>query len=145
MRRAKVTPQYTRFRRWTRVAVLTEFVSVVDASEESKAKSKVPQSNVRKAAPPAPINVSKDGAAPSYSSAIASPVASNTNATTAVGLDAPSPQATITRTQPTASSGMVASPTIPGPTSPAISDLQSPVSPPAESPLRQRLRNALSK
>ncbi|TEB37554.1 hypothetical protein FA13DRAFT_1752294 [Coprinellus micaceus] len=91
--------KYTRFRRWTRVAVLTEFVQVVDASEDTPQTTKprpfstsssttLPNPPKRDASPSTlrrstlpPMNLSKEGAAPHISPpAAVSPVASSTTA-----------------------------------------------------------------
>ncbi|KAF6760026.1 integral peroxisomal membrane peroxin-domain-containing protein [Ephemerocybe angulata] len=134
--------KYTRFRRWTRIAVLTEFVQVVDASEETRSKSAAP--TLKRTAPPlAPINVSKEGAAPP-STMVASPVPTSATASTAPGaskLGDDSDQTVVVSKQPLASPALMS----PTGTGAEAHHVQSPPGSGFDSPLRQRLRNALNK
>ncbi|EAU91362.1 hypothetical protein CC1G_07397 [Coprinopsis cinerea okayama7 len=112
--------KYTRYRRWTRVAVLTEFTQVVDAAPEN-----TPDRRAKPVNKPPPISL--DGAA---TGALNSVVAEQ-------------PQAPVTST----SSEQPKTPVkVSTPSTPSRVPTDNPLSPGAsESPLRQRLRMALNK
>ena len=140
--------QYTRFRRWTRVAGLAEVVQVVDADAQSTSPPPVAKSAdlKRKSTSPGPISVSvsKDGTlAPSKSPTGADPVSTTASVITASPTREHDDSTQTINVQPQASPALM-SPTFNTTSAAEVS------SPPqsasrADNPLRQRLRMALNK
>ncbi|KAJ3539269.1 hypothetical protein NMY22_g4819 [Coprinellus aureogranulatus] len=170
--------KYTRFRRWTRIAVLTEFVQVVDAAEDASCNARATKrratsvststaqaagsnrdtspSALRRSTLP-PMNLSKEGAAPHISTPVtASPVSSSATANAAsdshsskAETSASEEQAIAVNTQPTPSALMSPPHSAADTKSPthgarAVADGHD-KGEKMDSPLRQRLRNALNK
>ncbi|RXW23359.1 hypothetical protein EST38_g2486 [Candolleomyces aberdarensis] len=140
--------KYTRFRRWTRVAVLAEFVQVVDADSQSASPTIAtkPADPKRKSSSPSPISVSisKDGSlAPSKPTTGADPVSTTANATTAPTKSDHDDSTQTVNVQPQASPALMSPTYAASPTTEISSPPQSAGR--SDSPLRQRLRMALNK